>query len=128
MTGRTDRNQVVRAKGTGEQIRDYLLTVDSDFPMNVWRAIKEESEANGYSFPTYTSFRNYWHRLKTLELIIEVELPGNAPDTATKIVGSTYERRYYKLNPQQLRNDAWLNPQPYYLRRLQLRREGEARI
>lgn len=119
-----DAGGMVRLKGTGEQIRDYLESVDSDFEMNIWRAVKEECIEAGVRYPTWESFRNYMSRLRALKLILPAEM-GMAPSTASagRSEGAPYERRYYKLNPTRINDAAWRNPQPYYLEYLQRRRE-----
>jgi len=112
MFGGTDIYGNVRVKGTGEQIRDYLMMVGSDFPMNIWRAVKAQDEKYGYQPPTWESFRNYFNRLKQLELVVETEV-ALAPSTATKVQSGGYEKLAYRLNtPSGIDIEAaWKNPQ-----------------
>jgi hypothetical protein len=115
MLGGTDSWGNVRAKGTGQQIREHLAMVGADFQMNIWREIKRQNEEAGYQSPSYLSFCNYFHRLKSLGLVEESDVPL-APSTATKDVPmKLYETKAYKLSgkvrPGVDVEAAWRNPQ-----------------
>lgn len=93
---------VYRQKGTGAQIRDYLMRVDEDYEMAIWRAVKQECIENEKRYPTWESFRNYFNRLKRLELVIESRTEDNP---------NGFPYRYYRLNPRLRNSDIWSNPQ-----------------
>jgi hypothetical protein len=115
-----------RVKGTGEQIRDYLKLVGTDFEMNIYRAVKAECQRARVNPPTWGSFQNYFRRLKKLKMVLPAE-GGMAPSTADnrRSAGQPFQRQYYKLNARRIGDAAWLNPQEDYLELLRRQRTTE---
>lgn len=115
-----------RAKGTGEQIRDYLASRNGDYEMNIWRAIKRECERARVRPPNWESFRNYFNRLKQLQLVLPIEnvISVSTADARRGDGTSFGGRRYYRVNPARIGSSDWENPQEAYLRLL-ARRESE---
>lgn len=90
-------------------VRDYLMRQKIAFVMQIWReGIKEPCEAQGFKYPTWADFGNYFSKLKRLELVVfdhkepADDLPG------MPITGR--ERYYYRLNPKKIGDPAWRNP------------------
>jgi hypothetical protein len=99
-------------QGTGYQIRDYLLRVGSDNQMNIWRAIKLETEAQDNKAPSWSSFQNFFRLLKRANLVIEDTTGGRnstATDTSSREVSTAFEKKYYKVNPANVSSTAWYN-------------------
>ena len=119
MLGGTDSWGNVRAKGTGQQIREHLALVGADFEMNIWREIKRQNEETGYKWPSYESFRRYFRHLKGLGLVEASEQPL-VSSSATRYTPNSYETKLYRLSsrpkPGVNVEAAWANPLDEYVR------------
>ena len=126
MQGESDDWSHTRVIGTGHQIRAYLQSHGSDYPMNIWRALKKQDEQFGYTPPSWPSFMNYFARLRKLNLVIEDRRGASVPSTAhpstenpevSKLVKGRTVPKAYTLNPSPLLpkgvsiEEAWRNPQ-----------------
>lgn len=110
-SGFVDLRNPDKNRGTGVQIRDYLARVGSDYQMNIWRAVKAESEENGCRGPSWLSFQNFFCLLKRAELVVVDPRDGAgslATDTPQKM-GAPIPRTYYKLNPDKTDSRDWYN-------------------
>lgn len=102
----------VNGGGTGYQIRDYLLRVGSDSQMNIWRAIKSDTEAQDNKAPSWSSFQNYFRLLKRANLVVEDPTGGRnstAIDTSSRRVSTAFQKKYYKINMATVNSQAWYN-------------------
>jgi hypothetical protein len=101
-------------KKTSLFIRSYLKENGEAYIQQMWNAYRKHCLKNSYKPPSRQSFGNYVWMLRKLELIKFARQEEGLKGTL---------RHYFKLNPEKMEDEAWLDP----LKALGLRRYGERR-
>jgi transcription initiation factor IIE alpha subunit len=87
-------------------IRDYIIEKGEAYPKQIHKHLADTIGKMGYHAPSYESVRKFMYILEELGLIIFVrEEP--AP---TRPRSKALPRRYYRVSPDEVDDQAWLNP------------------
>jgi len=104
--------------GNGEIVREYLMSNGPATVYNIWSHVVETYKKNGWHYPSYHHFMQFFWKLKKAELVTEdhretITEYGGQLTGVPRTSGQVKERIFYKVVEKNYASPAWENVQTF---------------
>ncbi|MCK9598551.1 MAG: hypothetical protein M0R06_05880 [Sphaerochaeta sp.] len=104
--------------GNGDIVREYLTSHGPAPVYDIWSHVAEVCKENGWRYPTYHHFMQFFWKLKKAELVVEdhrevITEYGGQLTGVLRTSEQVKERIFYKIVEKNYASLAWTNVQTF---------------